>query len=242
LTFSVAAMCNKETAGIASLGFWADKDVSVAGATAKKDVPPSPSEDRVAYPWRRLSAGDLKTTGPSPYVLCQEAKVRGKVGDDIRWDVVLEQAEKLPCKLPRADTMEDPKGVNDAASTSAGSESTPVEFESPGSPAGFSLSTGGSEKDDVLSLAPWRRQRFLTESSSGSVSSDDNEPVTFPWRRSNLVETTSQCYPKSLLLQLGQAMRRGSSGDASADDSAMPKTMGEEILSVKCAPWRTTFP
>lgn len=229
---------DKESTGIASMGYWADKDVSVMGA----------------YPWRQ--ARELNKTGPSSYVLCQEAKVRGKVGDDIRWDVVLEQAAKLPCGLPSADANGASKEVPyDAISTSAGSESTPVEFEGPGSPAGNSPVMSGSDKEDLF-VAPWRRLRDFSDTTANIDSSSDNEDTIssfdFPWRRLGKVAApvkfayspaaaTSQRYPAALLLKLGQAMaQRKSCGDV--EKALVPKTMDEEKLAVKNAPWRSAVP
>lgn len=242
---SVIDTCSQETSGIASLGYWADKDVSVAAA-AREDAPMSFHESKSLAPWRQLSE---LNTGPSAYLLCQAAKVKGKVGDDIRWDVVLEQAEKLPCGLP-AVPKAPAKQLDDAASTSAGSEtnSNSVEFETPGSPVHSpSGSSPGSDKDAVF-VAPWRRQNFFLEASiidNSSPSGSDSEAISFPWRRevsaqlettsakkTTLAAATSQRYSASLLLQL-----RRLPADSAKD--LLPKTMDEDSVMMKNAPWKS---
>lgn len=219
--------------GIASLGVWADQDVNLAGA----------------YPWRQIP--EPTKTGKSSYILCQEAKVRGKVGDDIRWDVVLEQAAKMPCGLPSVNNIDAFKEVpSDAISTSAGSESTPAELEGPGSPTGTSPVASGSEKEDPV--APWRRQCFFSDTTANVDSGSDNDTpissIRFPWRRTSQAEAawsmgpaaaSSQRYPASLLLNLRQALQQNG---CLAQTDLLPKTIDEEKLAVKNAPWRSTLP
>jgi hypothetical protein len=245
---NVSVINTEETSGIASLGYWADKDVSVAAA-ARQGAPMTFHDAKSIAPWRQLSE---LNTGPSAYVLCQEAKVRGKVGDDIRWDVVLEQAETLLCGLP-AVPKAPAKQLDDAASTSAGSEtnSNSVEFETPGSPVHSpSGSSPGSEKDAVF-VAPWRRQSFLLEASlidNSPASGSDSEAISFPWRREASPQSqitsdkkttpaaaTSQRYSASLLLQLRR--RQYGAGDSAED--LLPKTMDEDSVMMKNAPWKS---
>lgn len=143
-----------EEEGIASLGFWADKNIPVSTGARHMHLRRGPAAASAPG-----SAGLEEV-----HSLCMEAKLRADVGDDIRWGVILEEAAKMSCGLRGVTPMKAKQALgkdDDTESTSAsGGSGADTDVTESGD-----TSASGSEEDSVdLSQ---KRPRNHIDSSSG---------------------------------------------------------------------------
>jgi len=178
---------------IASLGFWARKDVPLSAGTdslvmklraerAAKTPPqpaPAPAPLLESLPFgEELEVRDRLST----------AKAIADVGNDIRWDLIIEEAAKIPCGLRAGPTTILPKKAchsddDDHRSTSA-------------SGSGGEEATGGESDETELEpdapvscgkLPPWRRsEKFAQRDQGRRVATEATTPP--PWRRGETTE------------------------------------------------------
>lgn len=213
---------------IASLGFWADASVPLSigvdswKTTTPKIQPRAPSAVQLlkSLPFEQeLEVRDRLAT----------AKEIAGVGNNIRWDLIIEEAAKLPCGLrnnPMKPSMEKTKGCStdddaDHRSTSAsdsGEETNALESDTTELEASSHDEATIAGKDVTAffsgtKLPPWRRSRPAAENNQGRLFSELEDDASMrPWRRAPQKATPDSCtrvYTITTLLQCWVSMQRG---------------------------------
>jgi hypothetical protein len=226
-TPTTPTMQNMKNQPIAAQGFWADASVPLsAGVDTWKTKAPKvqactpPKVPLLAsLPFdRELEVRDRLAS----------AKEMAGVGDDIRWDLIIEEAAKLQCGLrgvvPAQSELsgEKAKGRSadddaDLRSTSASdgenaldSDTTELEVSSQDEAAGKGQDTTAGVFG--AKLPPWRRSRHAAETDKGRETSEVEPSATLrPWRRTSQkgkADASAHVYTISTLLQCWASMQR----------------------------------
>lgn len=207
----------RKCAPIASFGFWAQNEIPLSMGTSALERSSKTSEP-----------ASLTDEATPSIALDEELKVRDRlakakemaqVGDDIRWDLILEAASAMPCKLKvdslasglkKAPLTDDEDHRSTSASGSGGAETDETELE-----ASSNDETGESGKDAPptpdAKLPPWRRARATTTDSLGSGQESPVPAVSPPWRRGGSKakgEDAARVYSITTLLQCWMLMQQ----------------------------------
>mmetsp|Transcript_30124 Transcript_30124/g.48576 ORF Transcript_30124/g.48576 Transcript_30124/m.48576 type:complete len:277 (-) Transcript_30124:69-899(-) len=214
---------------IASIGFWADCSVPLsAGVDTWKTS--APKQHPVASTVPLLSSLPFDQELEVRDRLASAKEVAG-VGDDIRWDLIIEEAAKLRCGLPVGPAAKLPaeksKGyvVDDdadhrstSASDSGGEETNALESDTTELEASSQDEAPGLGLDAAMDLLgaklpPWRRSRTAAAVyDQGQTASNLEAAATQrPWRRSTQKMKPDVCarvYTISTLLRCWVSMQR----------------------------------
>lgn len=241
----------RKCAPIASLGFW-----------AQSEVPLSMGISALKHDAKNQESASLAAVALPSIPLEEELKVRDRlamakemaeVGDDIRWDVIIEEASRMPCAvnvnshasgLKKAPLTDDDENRSTSASGSGGAETDETE---PELEATSNDETGDSGKDTPpatpdAKLPPWRRTRAST------TDSGDQESRTAvaapPWRRGgnkNLAASTksegsTRVYSIATMLQCWMLMQQTPTAIVEAECQEDNCHESEEAQEQKSAP------
>lgn len=240
----------QKCAPIASLGFWACSDVPLSAGTGSL-------QQKVSS--EKQSAPDSLAVALPSLPLHEELKVRerlaaakelAEVGDNIRWDLIIEQAARMPCGLKadlqarglkKAPLSEDDDRRSTSASGSGAGEGDTDETE-PELEASSSDEIENLGKDSAphvldAKMPPWRRSRVSTP---GTLSSSQSQVATAPppWRR-NVAKETAHVYSVSTMLKYWILMNQSSIVETNAPevDCSEAKEL-ESVPPPPDAPWR----
>lgn len=219
-------MLYKECPPIASMGFWANSEVPLsAGARPMK----------LAEQQKAVAAHKLPFS--------QELKVRdnlsqaqqiAEVGDDIRWDLIIQEAAKMSCGLrapvaAKKVEADDDEIRSTSASGSGSAESDETE-EASSLGDDESISRGSSGK-----TPPWRRDGYQPTSSDRSTTGSSYSP---PWRRSAKKEEDARVYSIATMLQCWFVMQQSSMVATTAPSVEEEEEPLEEETAEALAPAR----
>jgi len=248
-TDEVEALRQKKCPPVASLGFWAQSEVPLSVGACSLN----PGAKTANLP--QLASGlPLATVALPTTPLEEELKVRDRlamakemaeVGDDIRWDVIIEEAARMSCglktdvhtrKLKEEPLPDDDENRSTSASGSGGGEVDETEQEEEGSSNDETEDSGKYDAPIVrdAKLPPWRRSRAATADSTGSDRKLEQQAAAPPpWRRgaatkSNDQDVSARVYSITTMLQCFMLMNQSSAEPSPAE---APRQEAKEKLA-----------
>lgn len=206
---------------IASLGFWAHPEVPLSSGASSQSLSSQKTQ---------LTSMQPEAVALSTMPLQKELQVRDRlamaremagVGNDIRWDLIIEEASKMSCGLKADVHANIPQKVqaldeDDRRSTSAsGSGAGEVFDETEVSSSDETEETGEDIVPTMVATKrpPWRRSQAST---SSSQEKEPASPVASaappPWRRSRTssADAVASVYSLTTMLQCLMLMRQTS--------------------------------